>query len=492
MNRATRSGAGTRRSEPRPAAARPSTGGPTTRGMGRRGPASRSASSISHSVRRRPRAAATRWRRSTRRRPPGPRPESTGSAADPAPCRPAGRRAVRCYPCCPEPPTSDAPADHATTSPRTLVEKIWDDARRRRGAGRAGRPRRRPPPRPRGHQPAGVHRAARARAARSGGPTRPSPPPTTRRRPRRAGCPMIDMQAARADQPARGQLPRVRHPAPRVRQRHPGHRPRHRPGARAHPAGHDDRVRRLAHRDPRRVRGARVRDRDERGRDGPRDPDACSSASRRPTRSASTAGCAPGVSAKDIILALIARIGIGGGTGHVFEYRGEAIRALTMEQRMTICNMSIEGGARAGLIAPDDTTFEYLHGRRHAPQGAAWDAAVAGWRTLPTDDGAAFDKLARRSTPAALEPMVTCGNEPGHGHRRSRGRLPRPEDARGRQARGAASSARSSTWACSPASRSPATRSTSCSSAAAPTAGSATCASPRASSKAATSPTACG
>ena len=101
---------------------------------------------------------------------------------------------------------------------------------------------------------------------------------------------------------------------------------------------------------------------------------------------------APGVGAKDIILALIARIGIGGGTGHVFEYRGEAIRALSMEQRMTICNMSIEGGARAGLIAPDDTTFEYVHGRRHAPQGAAWDAAVARWRTLPTDDGAAFDR----------------------------------------------------------------------------------------------------
>ena len=93
---------------------------------------------------------------------------------------------------------------------------------------------------------------------------------------------------------------------------------------------------------------------------------------------------APGVSSKDIILNLIARIGVGGGTGHVFEYTGEAIRALTMEQRMTICNMSIEGGARAGLIAPDDTTFEYIHGRRHAPQGAAWDAAVARWRSLPS------------------------------------------------------------------------------------------------------------
>ncbi len=122
----------------------------------------------------------------------------------------------------------------------------------------------------------------------------------------------------------------------------------------------------------------------------------------------------PGVSAKDIILALIARIGVGGGTGHVFEYTGEAIRGLTMEQRMTVCNMSIEGGARAGLIAPDDTTFEYLHGRPHAPAGAAWDAAVAGWRTLPTDDGAVYDKTITIDADA-LEPMVTYGTNPGMG-----------------------------------------------------------------------------
>ena len=123
---------------------------------------------------------------------------------------------------------------------------------------------------------------------------------------------------------------------------------------------------------------------------------------------------APGVSAKDIILALIARIGIGGGTGHVFEYAGEAIRALTMEQRMTICNMSIEGGARAGLIAPDDTTFAYVEGRPHAPKGAAWDEAVARWRTLPTDEGAAYDRsIAIDAT--ALEPMVTYGTNPGMG-----------------------------------------------------------------------------
>src|SRR4051795_9257852 len=121
-----------------------------------------------------------------------------------------------------------------------------------------------------------------------------------------------------------------------------------------------------------------------------------------------------GVSAKDIILALIARIGIGGGTGHVFEYRGEGIRPLNMEERMTICNMSIEGGARAGLVAPDDTTFEYVHGRAHAPTGPAWDAAVAGWRTLPTDEGATYDKTITIDA-NALEPMVTYGTNPGMG-----------------------------------------------------------------------------
>src|SRR5882757_1040529 len=99
-----------------------------------------------------------------------------------------------------------------------------------------------------------------------------------------------------------------------------------------------------------------------------------------------------GVSAKDIILALIAKIGIGGGTASIFEYTGSAIRALSMEERMTVCNMSIEGGARAGLIAPDDTTFQYLAGRQYAPKGADWDRAVAEWRKLPSDEGAKYDK----------------------------------------------------------------------------------------------------
>jgi 3-isopropylmalate/(R)-2-methylmalate dehydratase large subunit len=121
-----------------------------------------------------------------------------------------------------------------------------------------------------------------------------------------------------------------------------------------------------------------------------------------------------GVTAKDIILALIARIGVGGGTGCVIEYTGSAIRALTMEQRMTVCNMSIEGGARAGLIAPDDTTYEFLAGRKLAPKGAAWDAAVAKWRTLPTDEGATYDKEIFIDA-SALEPMITFGTNPGQG-----------------------------------------------------------------------------
>jgi 3-isopropylmalate/(R)-2-methylmalate dehydratase large subunit len=123
---------------------------------------------------------------------------------------------------------------------------------------------------------------------------------------------------------------------------------------------------------------------------------------------------ADGVAAKDIILALLARIGVSGGTGHVFEYSGPAIRALGMEQRMTICNMSIEGGARAGLVSPDDTTFEYLAGRPHAPKGADWDAAVERWRQLPSDEDATYDASVTLDA-SALEPMVTYGTNPGMG-----------------------------------------------------------------------------
>jgi 3-isopropylmalate/(R)-2-methylmalate dehydratase large subunit len=121
-----------------------------------------------------------------------------------------------------------------------------------------------------------------------------------------------------------------------------------------------------------------------------------------------------GVTAKDIILNLIARIGIGGGTGCVIEYCGSAIRALSMEERMTVCNMSIEGGAKAGLIAPDDKTYEYVAGRPFAPKGANWDAAVARWRTLPTDEGATYDNEISIDA-NALEPMITFGTNPGMG-----------------------------------------------------------------------------
>ncbi|MBD2759143.1 3-isopropylmalate dehydratase large subunit [Yimella sp. cx-573] len=123
---------------------------------------------------------------------------------------------------------------------------------------------------------------------------------------------------------------------------------------------------------------------------------------------------AEGVTAKDVILAVIAKIGTGGGQGYVLEYRGSAIRALSMEARMTMCNMSIEAGARAGMIAPDDITFEYLRGREHAPQGDDWDAAVADWRELATDKDAEFDVVVDLDA-GELSPFVTWGTNPGQG-----------------------------------------------------------------------------
>ena len=127
-----------------------------------------------------------------------------------------------------------------------------------------------------------------------------------------------------------------------------------------------------------------------------------------------TGTLAPGVGAKDLILAVIAQIGTGGGQGYVIEYRGEAIEKLSMEGRMTVCNMSIEAGARAGMIAPDETTFAYLKGRPHAPTGADWEAAVAAWSSLPTDEGATFDAEVVIDGDS-LEPFVTWGTNPGQG-----------------------------------------------------------------------------
>nr|WP_298328845.1 3-isopropylmalate dehydratase large subunit [Haloactinopolyspora sp.] len=144
----------------------------------------------------------------------------------------------------------------------------------------------------------------------------------------------------------------------------------------------------------------------------------------------------PGTTAKDIILAVIAKIGTGGGQGYVLEYRGEAIRQLSMEARMTICNMSIEAGARAGMIAPDETTFEYVKGRPHAPEGKEWDAAVEYWRTLRTDDDAVFDAEVTIDADS-LEPYVTWGTNPGQGLPLS-GSVPDPASIADETARAAA------------------------------------------------------
>jgi 3-isopropylmalate/(R)-2-methylmalate dehydratase large subunit len=132
----------------------------------------------------------------------------------------------------------------------------------------------------------------------------------------------------------------------------------------------------------------------------------------------------PGVTAKDMILGLISKIGVGGGIGQVFEYAGPAVKALDMEARMTLCNMSIEGGARAGMIAPDDTTFQYLSGRERTPKGPAWEEALARWNKLPSDPGAAFDREIDFDA-AALEPMITFGTNPAMGVPIT-GRIPDP------------------------------------------------------------------
>jgi 3-isopropylmalate/(R)-2-methylmalate dehydratase large subunit len=136
----------------------------------------------------------------------------------------------------------------------------------------------------------------------------------------------------------------------------------------------------------------------------------------------------PGVAAKDVILAIIAKIGAGGAVGHVIEYAGSVFRAMSIEERLTVCNMSIEAGARAGMVAPDETTFAYVKGRPHAPQGADWDRAVAYWRTLPTDAGAKFDREVHIDG-SQLVPMVTWGTSPEHALPIT-GRVPDPAAAK--------------------------------------------------------------
>jgi 3-isopropylmalate/(R)-2-methylmalate dehydratase large subunit len=139
-----------------------------------------------------------------------------------------------------------------------------------------------------------------------------------------------------------------------------------------------------------------------------------------------TGKLSPGVGAKDIILSLLSRVGIDGGTGHVFEFCGDTILGLGMEERMTVCNMAIEGGARAGMVAPDDTTFQYLAGRPHAPKDAEWDAALIRWRALYSDDGAEFDKNVYLNA-TAMQPMITFGTNPGMGIPVA-GRIPDPKE----------------------------------------------------------------
>jgi 3-isopropylmalate/(R)-2-methylmalate dehydratase large subunit len=143
----------------------------------------------------------------------------------------------------------------------------------------------------------------------------------------------------------------------------------------------------------------------------------------------------PGVSAKDIILAVIAKNGVGGGVGYVFEYTGSAIRALSIEERLTICNMSIEGGAKAGMVAPDDTTFQYMAGKPFAPKGPEWDKALEFWKNLPTDSDARYDKSLVLDA-ASLEPMITYGTNPGMGIPIT-GSIPRPDAMPDEASRGA-------------------------------------------------------
>ena len=190
-----------------------------------------------------------------------------------------------------------------------------------------------------------------------------------------------------------------------------------------------------------------------------------------------------GVTAKDLVLTLITHTGTGGGQGYIVEYRGQAIEELSMEGRMTVCNMSIEWGAKAGLIAPDQTTFDYIEGRPEAPKGADWDAAVEHWKSLVTDDDAVFDEEIVLDA-STMTPFVTWGTNPGQGVPLG-GVGARPGRLRGRRRPRVAPRRRWSTWPSRPAPRCARSRSTPSSSARAPTAASRTCASPPRSSRAA-------
>ena len=174
--------------------------------------------------------------------------------------------------------------------------------------------------------------------------------------------------------------------------------------------GHDGRLRRQPHLHPRRVRRAGLRHRHQRG--GARAGHADAAAGQAAAMAVTVDGeLGPELTAKDLVLGIIRALGTGGGVGSVIEYRGAAVRALSMQGRMTVCNMSIEGGARAGMIAPDDTTFGWLEGRQHSPQGKLWEQALDDWRSLVTDEGAEFDREIHIDA-SALRPAVTWGTNP--------------------------------------------------------------------------------
>ena len=329
---------------------------------------------------------------------------------------------------------------------RTLYDKIWDDHVVEVQPDGTLPSLHRPSSRPRGDAPAGV------RGPAHGGPQGP-----------RAGEDAGRRRSQHPDDRPRSspiRIPRARRRSNSWREnakefgleyydelRHaPGHRPRHRARAGLHAARHDDRLRRQPHGDARRVRRAGARHRHVRGRaragDADADPEEVEEHARHRRRQARR----DGVTAKDIILAIIGEIGTAGGTGYVIEYAGEAIRALSMEGRMTVCNMSIEGGARAGLIAPDEKTFAYLKGRPKAPKGAHWDAAVAYWETLQTDEGAHFDTRGAASTPPSCR-RSSPGAPAPRTSSRSPARVPTLEDRQSENKRATRSSARSTTWA---------------------------------------------
>ena len=296
---------------------------------------------------------------------------------------------------------------------------------RRRPRGHPGDPLRRPAPHPRGHLAAGVHLAARARAARCAAPSARWRPWTTRRRPRRAARTAQSRSSIDRRRPRSRRWRRtaatsassctrwaassqgiVHVIGPELGLTQPGmtivcgdsHTSTHGAfGALAFGIGTSE-------------VGARARD-----------PVPAAATAAKTLAVTIDGKLGPGVTAKDIILAVIARLGIGGGTGHVIEYRGSAIRGLSMEERMTVCNMSIEAGARAGMIAPDDTTFQYLEGRPRAPTGAAWDAAVAAWRQLPVRRRRHLrprGEVRRRGARADDH----LRHQPRHGHRHHRAR----------------------------------------------------------------------